>query len=90
MQGRSDDRLPLPRPSARATATGVVAAVLRRVAPGLLVRIAARTADRGVPPFVDLLRIVEIAGALPATDPSTAPAGILARYCLTVCCRSHS
>jgi acetyl esterase/lipase len=33
-----------------------------------------------LPPFADLLRIAELAGALPATDASTSPAGILARF----------
>ncbi|MFE5673234.1 alpha/beta hydrolase fold domain-containing protein [Agromyces sp. NPDC056523] len=74
------ERLPLPRPSARATATGLVAAVLRRVAPDLLVRIAGRTAVAGIPPFVDLLRIAELAGTLPATELVSSPAALLARF----------
>lgn len=74
-----DEPLTLPRPAARATALGILAAVLRRVAPDLLARIAARTADTSLPTFSDLLRIVELAGALPPTDPSETPAGILER-----------
>jgi len=76
---RVDERLTLPRPSARATVSGIAAAILRRVAPDLLARIAARTADTALPSFTDLLRIVELAGALPPTDPTGSPAGILER-----------
>lgn len=75
-----DDRLTLPRPSAGATVAGLAAWILRRVAPGLLARIARRTADTALPPFVDLLRIVEVAGDLPAFDPSGSPAAIRERF----------
>ncbi|MBM7505187.1 alpha/beta hydrolase [Agromyces aurantiacus] len=77
---RARERLALPRPSAKATATGIAVAILRHVAPGLLVRIAGRATDGGIPPFVDLLRIAELAGTLPSTDPSSSPTGILARF----------
>lgn len=76
----ADERLILPSPSPAATVAGITAAILRRVAPGLLVRIAGRTADRALPRFTDLLRIVELAGALPATDETGSPAGVLDRF----------
>ena len=74
-----DEPLTLPRPAARATVAGIAAAILRRVAPDLLARIASRTADTAPPTFADLLRIVELAGALPPTDPSGSPAEIVER-----------
>ncbi|GGI47444.1 acetyl esterase/lipase [Agromyces flavus] len=54
--------------------------MLGRIAPNLLIRIAGRTTEAGIPPFVDLLRIAELSGNLPATDPSSTPAALLTRF----------
>ena len=58
-QARFRERLVLPRPSARATAAGILAAILQRVAPNLLIRYASNTTQAGLPPFPDLLRIAD-------------------------------
>lgn len=78
-QTRFRERLVLPRPSARATALGILAAILQRVAPNLLIRYASNTTQTGLPPFADLLRIAEISGTLPSIDESSTPAALLKR-----------